>query len=127
MAVFTANVFFPGDKNLCHDPITFPVDLPNSWRLARDKRSMARDKPVSKLVSTGRFVCKICYELKLDLKLKKILFFAASRVLNRLRANARKENFNKMASNRYVDVCCSIAFKNHPENDVLENYYGKIV
>ena len=26
MAVFTATVFFPGDKNLCDDPITFPVE-----------------------------------------------------------------------------------------------------
>ena len=46
--------------------------------------TMACDKQVSKLVSNRRFVCKICYELKPELKLKKIVFFAASRILTRL-------------------------------------------
>ena len=26
MAVFNTTVFFPGEKNLCHDPLTFPVE-----------------------------------------------------------------------------------------------------
>ena len=82
MAVSPLLFSFPAIKT---SAITFPVEHalsypPNSGRLAHDKLSMTRDKQVSKLVNTGRFVCKICYELKPELKLKKIMFFFSQRV-----------------------------------------------
>ena len=56
---------------------------------------MAHDKPVLKLVSTGWFVCKICYKLNPELKLNQIVSFAASRILNQLKSKRKKGKLQK--------------------------------
>ena len=59
MAVFTITVFFPGKQNLCHNPITFPVERALLQPPKFLEVAMAHDKPVSKLVSTRQFICSL--------------------------------------------------------------------